>query len=61
MEAVNTSDTLVNFYQTARPNMTEDSQLHTRHGENPKSHWSKMASESACFWTLGKQNKDKER
>jgi hypothetical protein len=38
MEAANTSETSVNFYQTTRRNNPEDSHLHTRRRENQKSH-----------------------
>jgi hypothetical protein len=38
MEAVGTSETSVNFYQTTRRNIPEDSHLHTRRRENLKSH-----------------------
>jgi hypothetical protein len=38
MEAESTSETLVNFYQTARCNNPEDSHLHTRRRENLKSY-----------------------
>jgi hypothetical protein len=38
MEAVSTSEASVNFYQTTRSNIPEDSNLHTRHRENLKSH-----------------------
>jgi hypothetical protein len=38
MEAASASETLVNFYQTARCNNPEDSNLHTRRRENLKSH-----------------------
>jgi hypothetical protein len=37
MEAVSTSETLVNFYQTTRRNIPEDSHLHTRR-DNLKSY-----------------------
>jgi hypothetical protein len=37
MEAANTSETLLNFYQTTRRNIPEDSHLHTRRRENLKS------------------------
>jgi hypothetical protein len=37
-EAAKTSETLVNFYQTTRRNNPEDSHLHTRRGDNLKSH-----------------------
>jgi hypothetical protein len=38
MEAASTSETLVNFYQTTRRNVPEDSHLHIRRHENLKSH-----------------------
>jgi hypothetical protein len=38
MEAVSTYETSVNFYQTTRRNIPEDSHLHTRRRENLKSH-----------------------
>jgi hypothetical protein len=38
MEAMNICETLVNFYQTARPNNPEDSHPHTRRRKNLKSH-----------------------
>jgi hypothetical protein len=37
-EAETTSKTSVNFYQTTRLNIPEDSDLHTRRRENLKSH-----------------------
>jgi hypothetical protein len=37
MEAVITSETSVNFYETTRRNIPEDSHLHTRRRENLKS------------------------
>jgi hypothetical protein len=37
-EAVSTSETSVNFYQSARRNIPEDSHLHTRCCKNLKSH-----------------------
>jgi hypothetical protein len=37
MEAASTSETLLNFYQTTRHNIPEDSHLHTRRRENLKS------------------------
>jgi hypothetical protein len=37
MEAESTSEMPVNFYQTTRCNMQEDSNLHTRRRENLKS------------------------
>lgn len=38
MVAVSTSETSVNFNQTTRCNIPEDSQLHSRRHENLKSH-----------------------
>jgi hypothetical protein len=38
IEAANTSETSVNFYQTTRRNNPEDSHLHTRSRENLKSY-----------------------
>jgi hypothetical protein len=40
MEALRTSETSVNFYETTRRNIPEDSHFHTRRGENLKSHFS---------------------
>jgi hypothetical protein len=42
MEAVSTSETSVNFYQTTRRNNPEDSHLHTHHCENLKSYQIKI-------------------
>jgi hypothetical protein len=44
MEAVSTSETSANFYQTARRNIPEDSYLHTRRRENLKSHLHKCST-----------------
>jgi hypothetical protein len=38
MEAVSTSETSVNLYETTRRDIPEDSHLHTRRRENLKSH-----------------------
>jgi hypothetical protein len=38
MEAVRTSETSVNFYETTRRNIPEGCHLHTRRRENLKSH-----------------------
>jgi hypothetical protein len=38
MAVASTSETSVNFYQTSRRNIPEDSHLHTRCRENLKSH-----------------------
>jgi hypothetical protein len=38
MEAASTSETSVNFYQTTRRNISEDSHLHARRREKLKSH-----------------------
>jgi hypothetical protein len=40
MEAVGTSETSVNFYETTWSNISQGSQLHTRRRENLKSHLS---------------------
>jgi hypothetical protein len=40
MEAAGTSETSVNFYQTTRRNIPEDSQHHIRRRENLKYHLS---------------------
>jgi hypothetical protein len=39
MRAISTSEMSVNFYQTARRNIPEDSHLHTHRRENLKSSW----------------------
>jgi hypothetical protein len=38
MEAANTSETSIHFYQTTRRNISEDSHIHIRRRENLKSH-----------------------
>jgi hypothetical protein len=38
MEAVSTYETSVNFYQTTRRNIPEESHFHTRRSEKLKSH-----------------------
>jgi hypothetical protein len=38
MEAVSTSETSVNFYETTRRNIAEGGHIHTRRRENLKSH-----------------------
>jgi hypothetical protein len=38
MEAASTSETSLNYYQTTLRNNPEDSHIHTRRRENPKSH-----------------------
>jgi hypothetical protein len=38
MDVISTSETLVNFYQTTRRNIPEDSYLHTLRRQNLKSH-----------------------
>jgi hypothetical protein len=59
MEAVSTSETSVDFYQTTRCKIPKDSQLHTRRRENQKSHQGCVCSppcptDSAIFshWVL---------
>jgi hypothetical protein len=42
MEAVSTSETSVNFYETTRRNISEDSHLFTRRRENLKSHFEEI-------------------
>jgi hypothetical protein len=44
MEAVSTSETAVNFYETTRRNNPEDGQIHARRRENLKSHLIKLCS-----------------
>jgi hypothetical protein len=44
MEAVSTSETLVNFYQTTRRYNPEDSHLRTHRRENLKSYTSKISN-----------------
>jgi hypothetical protein len=44
MEAASTSETSVNFYQTTRRNIPEDSHLHIRRSEKLKSHDVDIAS-----------------
>jgi hypothetical protein len=46
MEAVSTSKMSLNFYQTTRRNIPEDSHLHTRRRENLKL---LMFSKTACY------------
>jgi hypothetical protein len=41
MGAANTSETSINFYQTTRRNIPEDSHLHTCRREDLKSHMQK--------------------
>jgi hypothetical protein len=36
IEAVSTSETSVNFYETSQHNISEDNNVHTRRRENPK-------------------------
>jgi hypothetical protein len=45
MEAASTCETSVNFYQTTRRHNPEDTHLHSRRRENPKSYWVKD-----CQW-----------
>jgi hypothetical protein len=52
MEALNTSETSLNLYQTARCNIPEDSHLHTRRPENLKSHF----TISSNFKSIGIKN-----
>jgi hypothetical protein len=52
MEAVSIPETSVNFYQTTRCNIPEDSHLPTRRRENLKSHSVTGCSERDCFHLL---------
>jgi hypothetical protein len=58
MEATNTSETSVNFFQTTRRNNLEDSHLHTRRHENLKSHhvyrYSPLRQKWICLFTQPK-------
>jgi hypothetical protein len=64
MEALSTPETSVNFDQTTRRNIPEDSHLHTRHCENLKNlTWMKthqMLVYSDCVKLLGENIKNKE-
>jgi hypothetical protein len=51
MEAVSRFETSVNFYQTTRRNIPEDSHLHTRRRENLKSHHVVVLFNIQEFWT----------
>lgn len=45
MEAVNTSVTLISFFQSARPRTSEDGHLHSPRHENLESlHWTEFTS-----------------
>jgi hypothetical protein len=50
MEAANTSEMLVNFYQTTQCNNPEDSHLHTHCCENLKSHISPTLFSKYMFY-----------
>jgi hypothetical protein len=54
MEAASTSETLVNFHQTARRNIPQDGHLHTRRRENLKSQ--KFSTSCPSIWWLHQQN-----
>jgi hypothetical protein len=51
MEAAGASETSVNFYQTTRRNVPEDSHLRTRCRENLKCHWLYIYSFNGGTWT----------
>jgi hypothetical protein len=53
MEAANTSETSVNFYETAWHNNPEDSHLHPRRRENLKSYISKVHLSYPVGFKLG--------
>jgi hypothetical protein len=48
LETASTSVTSVNFYETARRNIPEDSHLHTSCRENLKSHSCEYGNEQSC-------------
>jgi hypothetical protein len=52
METASTSDTLVNFYQTARRYNPEDSHLHTRRRENLKSYYIHKCRSDAGMYSV---------
>jgi hypothetical protein len=58
MEAASTSETLVNFYQTTRRYIPEDSQLHNRRRENLKSYWVKTYR-SVCLRSVNCEDEEK--
>jgi hypothetical protein len=53
MEAVRTSEALVNFNVTTWHYILEDSKLHTRHCENLKSHTKRSGFGISFLWVLG--------
>jgi hypothetical protein len=58
MEAVSTSETLVNFYQTTRRNNPEDSHLHTRRRENLKSYRLRVFENRVVRRTFGPEKNE---
>jgi hypothetical protein len=54
MEAVSVSETSVNFYQTTRRIISEDSHLHTRRRENLKSHY--LTKLTVKYWYYPNMN-----
>jgi hypothetical protein len=59
-EAARTSETSVNFYQTTRRNIPEDSNLHTRRCENLKSYLVNRVFVSIINRVNGSRNADSE-
>jgi hypothetical protein len=51
--AVSTSEMSVNIYQTTRPNIPEDSHLHSRRRENLKSHSILCSSNAVLEFLVG--------
>jgi hypothetical protein len=51
LEAINTSEKLINFYQTTRHNIPEDSHLHTSYYENLNSHLSSFSVKLSMNYT----------
>jgi hypothetical protein len=59
LEAVSTSEMLVNFYKATWCNIPEDSRLHTRHCENLKSHLcDKGLTQLCCIKVLGPRSRE---
>jgi hypothetical protein len=56
MEAVHTSETSVNLYQTTRRKISEGCHLHTRHLENLKSHYRNIVPQSSTGGGDSSQN-----
>jgi hypothetical protein len=55
MEAVSTSETSANLYETTRRKIPEDSHFHTGHRQNPKSHLRRHISGDRNEWPVETQ------